>query len=92
MVLELHLHVEARELAEMAVRVRVLRSEDGADLENALQVGAESHLLVELRALREACVLLEILELEDVGAALRRAAISFGVWISMKSRESMNSR
>uniref|UniRef100_A0A7S3CR00 Uncharacterized protein n=1 Tax=Strombidium rassoulzadegani TaxID=1082188 RepID=A0A7S3CR00_9SPIT len=68
--LDRHLHIEARELAQMPVRVGVLGPEHGSDLEDAVEVGAESHLLVELGALGEAGLLAEVLELENVGPAL----------------------
>ena len=37
-ILELHLHVEARELAQVPISVRVLRSEDRTNFEHTLQV------------------------------------------------------
>mmetsp|Transcript_8208 Transcript_8208/g.23372 ORF Transcript_8208/g.23372 Transcript_8208/m.23372 type:complete len:312 (-) Transcript_8208:98-1033(-) len=77
--LEGHLHVQPRELAEVAVRVAVLGAEDGPDLHDALEAGARrAHLLVELRRLREAGVVLEVLELEHVRAALGGAADDLG--------------
>ena len=70
--LERHLEVEAGELRHVAVRVRVLRAEDGAHLEDAVEVRHQRHLLVELRRLRHVGVAAKVLDLEDVGAALRR--------------------
>jgi hypothetical protein len=73
-VLDLHLEVEAGELAQVPARVRLLLPEDGPDLEDARHVGADGCLLVELRRLREARGLLEVLGGEDGGAALGLAA------------------
>lgn len=73
-----HLKVEPRELAHVAVRVRVLRAEDGADLEDAVEVGADRHLLRQLRRLREARGAAHVVEAEDGGAALGRARDELG--------------
>mmetsp|Transcript_36331 Transcript_36331/g.90428 ORF Transcript_36331/g.90428 Transcript_36331/m.90428 type:complete len:412 (-) Transcript_36331:901-2136(-) len=70
-VVEGHLQVEAGELRHVAVRERLLRSEDRPDLKHAAEVRHERHLLVELRRLREEGVAVEIFEPEDVGAAFR---------------------
>ena len=58
----------------------------GADLEDLAEAGRLRHLLEELRALREVRRALEVADLEQLGARLAtRDAMSFGVWISMKS-------
>lgn len=74
-----HLEVEAHELAHVAVGVRVLGAEDGADLVHAFEArdGAR-HLLVQLRALRERGILVKVLEREAVGTALGRASNKLG--------------
>ena len=65
-----HLEVEAGELGEMSVRVRVLGAEDGTDLEDAFHVCGDAHLLRELRALCEIRRAAEIVDLENGGAGL----------------------
>mmetsp|Transcript_50008 Transcript_50008/g.163385 ORF Transcript_50008/g.163385 Transcript_50008/m.163385 type:complete len:485 (+) Transcript_50008:520-1974(+) len=65
-----HLHVEADELGHVPVRERVLRAEDGRDLEDAVEVRHQRHLLVQLRRLREAGGRAKVVCPEDVGAAL----------------------
>ena len=65
-----HLHVEPHELGHVAVGERVLGAEDGAHLEDALEVAHQSHLLVQLRRLREVREAVKVLDLEDVGATL----------------------
>jgi hypothetical protein len=44
----------------MSVRVGVLSSKHGSDLEDTLKITAKGHLLVELGALGEACILFEV--------------------------------
>lgn len=46
MLVDGHLEVQARELAQVAVRVAVLGTEHRPDLEHSLEVRAECHLLV----------------------------------------------
>eukprot|EP00754_Rhynchopus_humris_P002213 Rhum_TRINITY_DN11223_c0_g1::Rhum_TRINITY_DN11223_c0_g1_i1::g.43386::m.43386 len=67
-----HLDVEPRELAQVPVRVRVLRAEHGADLEHVAQVALHGHLLVQLRALRKEGRPPHVAYLEDRGPALAR--------------------
>ena len=70
MVLEAHLHVAAGELAQMTMGKRLLGAEDGADLENAVQIAHKSHLLVKLGRLGEVSVISEVVgELENVSTA-----------------------
>ena len=69
MILELHLHIETSELAQMTVSVRVLGAENGTDLEDSLQIGTKRHLLVKLRTLSKASILFKVFQLEDVGTA-----------------------
>jgi hypothetical protein len=78
MVFELHLHIKTSELTQVAVGVRVLSTEDRSDLENTLQVTAESHLLVKLRGLSEASILFKVFQSEHVGAAFGRATNELG--------------
>ena len=60
-----HLEVEPDKLAEVAACVGVFGSEDGPDLEDALEVARDRHLLVELRRLREARRLPKVVRGED---------------------------
>ena len=84
-----HLHVQPGELAQVAVRVAVLRAEHGADLEHALEVRARrAHLLVQLRRLCQTRLLTEVVQpashpiaspsLEHVGTALGGAGVDLG--------------
>ena len=66
MVLKFHFKIKACELAQMSVRVGVLSSEHGSDLENALKITTQSHLLVELGALGKTCILFEVFQTEHV--------------------------
>ena len=70
-----HLEIQARELRQMPVRVRVLSAEDGADLEDALHVRRDAHLLRQLRALRQESRSSEIVDLEHRCAALSPAPL-----------------
>ena len=67
-VFNLHLHIQASELAEMSVGVWIFSSEDRSDLEYSVEATAKGHLLVQLRGLSEAALLIEVLELEDIAA------------------------
>ena len=73
-----HLEIQARELRQMPVRVRVLSAEDGADLEDALHVRRDAHLLCELRALREARGPAEVVDLEHGCPGFCRRALELG--------------
>lgn len=64
-----HLQIETDELAHVSVGERVFSPEDGADLEDPLEVTHNTHLLVELRRLRQAGRLAEVLEVEYVRAS-----------------------
>ena len=76
-ILELHLHIETCEFAEMAICVGVLCAEYWSDLKDSLEVSTKSHLLVELRTLCKASVLLEVLELEHIRTAFRSTSDKF---------------
>lgn len=78
MVLDLHFHIEASELAQMPVGVGVFSTENGADFKDALHIAAEGHLLVELGGLRETSILLEVLEAEHVCATFRGTSDELG--------------
>lgn len=68
-ILECHLQVESDELRQMSMSVGVLGAEDGADGENAVEVGSDRHLLVQLWRLCEVRRLLEVADGENVRAA-----------------------
>mmetsp|Transcript_16109 Transcript_16109/g.40392 ORF Transcript_16109/g.40392 Transcript_16109/m.40392 type:complete len:599 (+) Transcript_16109:180-1976(+) len=76
--LDLHLHVQPRELTQVAVSVGILRPEDGTNLKDPAKVGRDGHLLVQLRALRQAARLPHVLQLEHRRAALAGAALQLG--------------
>ena len=77
-VFELHFHVEASELAQVAVSVRVFGAEDRANFEDAREATAKRHLLIELGRLGQTAVLVEILELENISTAFRATANKLG--------------
>mmetsp|Transcript_62037 Transcript_62037/g.134584 ORF Transcript_62037/g.134584 Transcript_62037/m.134584 type:complete len:222 (-) Transcript_62037:496-1161(-) len=54
----------------MSVGVRVLRPENGPDLEDAWQISIHSQLLVDLRRLRQRCGLAKVVRSEDLCAPL----------------------
>jgi hypothetical protein len=74
---EADLGVERGVLREMADRVVRLGTEDGADLEDALE-DPDEHLLVQLRTLREVGRATEVVKGEDVRAGLGRRADELG--------------
>mmetsp|Transcript_603 Transcript_603/g.1606 ORF Transcript_603/g.1606 Transcript_603/m.1606 type:complete len:371 (-) Transcript_603:733-1845(-) len=49
-----HLHIQAYELSQVAVSVRVFGPENRSDLENTCHIATNGHLLVKLRALCQA--------------------------------------
>ena len=51
-----HLQIESYKLGHMSVGVGVLRTEDGADLVDTLEVGSDGHLLGKLRRLSKECL------------------------------------
>ena len=65
--LKSHLNVQPRELAQMSVRVAVLRTEHGSHREDTLNIRADRHLLVELRRLCQIGRALEVRHLEEKG-------------------------
>lgn len=73
-----HFNIQSGELTHVSVSEGLLGSEDGADLEDSVEVGHDTHLLVELRRLGEASLLVEVLELEDVGSSLRSTSDELG--------------
>lgn len=77
-VLEFHFQIQACELTQVSVRVGVLSSENGADLENTLKIAAQGHLLVQLGALGETRILFEVFQAEHVRTSLRGAPDEFG--------------
>lgn len=70
MLLDVHLHIETGELAEMTVGVGIFGSEDGTNFKDSFEVTTEGHLLVKLWALGHASVLSEVLKVEHVGTTL----------------------
>lgn len=54
MLLDLHFQIEAGELAQMAMRKRVLSPENRTHFKNAPVIGADTHLLMQLRRLGQA--------------------------------------
>jgi hypothetical protein len=62
---EHHLDIEASELAQVTVGVRVLGTENRADFEHTMHITTEDHLLIELRALCKACLLSEVVKSKD---------------------------
>ena len=74
MFLDGHLHVEAGELAQVAMGVGILGAKHRANLEHALEIRLDRHLLVQLRRLRETRGLAHVIQLEHGRAALGRAA------------------
>jgi hypothetical protein len=66
---EFHFKIKACELAQMSVRVGVLSSKNGSNLEDALKITAQSHLLVELWALGKTCILLKVFQMEHVSTS-----------------------
>mmetsp|Transcript_28761 Transcript_28761/g.58899 ORF Transcript_28761/g.58899 Transcript_28761/m.58899 type:complete len:260 (-) Transcript_28761:64-843(-) len=77
-ILDRHLEVQSRELAQVTARVGILGPEHGTDLEHPIQVGRYRHLLVKLRALREARGGAEVVGREDSRAALGLAGDELG--------------
>ena len=86
MLFDRHLHIQSHELRQMAVCVRVLRSEHRTDLEHTLEISARRrHLLVQLRRLRQTRLRAEVVQsvahlravnsLEHIGTALRSTRI-----------------
>jgi hypothetical protein len=57
---DLHLKVEADELAQMPIGIGVLSAEDGADLKDFEQIRQNGHLLEQLRRLRQTCGITEV--------------------------------
>mmetsp|Transcript_3478 Transcript_3478/g.8301 ORF Transcript_3478/g.8301 Transcript_3478/m.8301 type:complete len:331 (+) Transcript_3478:164-1156(+) len=75
---DLHLHVQAGKLAQMAMSVAGFGTEDGANLKNAAKISTDGHLLVKLRRLGQGSILVEILELEHSRSALAGASNELG--------------
>jgi hypothetical protein len=70
MLVESHFDIEARELTEMAICVRVFSAENWPNLKDSLHVSTQNHLLVKLRALSKASFLTEVVKSENVGSTL----------------------
>jgi len=62
-----HLKIEASVFSQVTVSVRVLGTEDGANFENATEVGRDGLLLGELRTLGEESAATEVVDSEDSG-------------------------
>jgi hypothetical protein len=60
-----HLKIEASVFGQVTVSVRVLGAEDGANFENATEVGRDGLLLGELRTLGEESAATEVVDSED---------------------------
>lgn len=76
-ILESHLEIQASELGQVPVGVRVLSPEDGADLVYPLHIGGDGHLLGQLRRLRQEGWTAEVVNLEDCGTRLRGSGLEF---------------
>jgi hypothetical protein len=68
--LDLHLHIEACELSQVARSVGVLSAEDGTDFKHTFQISDNCHLLVQLRRLGEVGRAIEVRDGEHVGTTL----------------------
>mmetsp|Transcript_1954 Transcript_1954/g.3162 ORF Transcript_1954/g.3162 Transcript_1954/m.3162 type:complete len:435 (-) Transcript_1954:54-1358(-) len=76
---ESHLHVQAVELAQMAVGVRVFSTENGSDFKYTLKASASSsNLLVELGALRQTCWVSKVVGEENFRPALTLSSEELG--------------
>lgn len=78
MVVKLHLQVQTRELGQMAMRIRVLGTENRPDFKHALHIPRDAHLLRELRALREERGPPEVVYLEYCSAGLSPTFLELG--------------
>mmetsp|Transcript_29025 Transcript_29025/g.62533 ORF Transcript_29025/g.62533 Transcript_29025/m.62533 type:complete len:365 (+) Transcript_29025:403-1497(+) len=70
MLVDGHLQIQPRELAQVPTSLRVLRAKDGPDLEHAIDIGRNRHLLVQLGRLGEAGRRPEVVGGEHPGSAL----------------------
>ena len=70
MFLEHHFHIQTGELSHVTVCVGVFSTENGANLEDFLEISVDSHLFVKLRGLGEVSLGLEVIQLEHTSATL----------------------